>query len=101
MHYNSVNDHCYWHHQESQVAMVENTISKDMLEAANTRTRVERLQKVMTSLDEEIAQKNEIISRSETEMNKRNAQIERKQGIIDQYNKKLEQLIASTGVSLC
>ena len=49
-------------------------------------------------LDDEIAAKNEIINRSETEIVKRNAIIERKQGIIDQYNKRLELMITSAGV---
>ena len=54
---------------------------------------------VLDELDEEIRQKNEIISKSEAEIVKRNAVIERKQGVIDQYNKKLEQMIAQAGVS--
>ena len=53
----------------------------------------------MEGLDEDIRQKNEIISKCEAEMVKRNAIIERKQGVIDQYNKKLEQMISSAGVS--
>ena len=61
--------------------------------------RIERLQGIMKELDEEIRQKNEIITRSDNEMVHRNAIIERKQGVIDQYNKKMEQLISSAGVS--
>ena len=85
--------------QETQVAQVENEISKCTLEVSHTKTRTERLKKMMGELDEEIKQKNEIISRSEAEIVKRNAIIERKQGVIDQYNKKLEQMIAQAGVN--
>lgn len=84
--------------QESQMATVENDISRDTLEAAQIRSRIERLQKIMDGLDDEIQQKNDIISRSEAEIIKRNAIIERKQGVIDQYNKKLEHMITSAGV---
>ena len=80
------------------MAQVENTISKDTLEVSNTRTRTERLKLILKDLDQNIAGKNEIINRSDAEIIKRNAIIERKQGIIDQYNKKLEQMIASAGV---
>ena len=78
---------------------MENDISRDTLEASNIRTRIERLQKILDGLDDEIANKNDIISRSEAEIIKRNAVIERKQGVIDQYNKKLEHMISSAGVS--
>ncbi len=80
------------------MATVENDISRDTLEAAQIRSRIERLQKIMDGLDDEIQQKNDIISRSEAEIIKRNAIIERKQGVIDQYNKKLEHMITSAGV---
>jgi septal ring factor EnvC (AmiA/AmiB activator) len=86
--------------QDQQIAVVENDISKDTLEVSHTRTRVERLKKMLAELDEEIMQKNEIISRSLAEMTKRNAMIERKQGIIDQYNKKLELMISQAGVGI-
>ena len=82
------------------MAQVENGISKDTLEVSNTLTRVERLKAILKDLDETIAAKNEIINRSDTEIIKRNAVIERKQGVIDQYNKKLEHMITSAGVSL-
>ena len=52
----------------------------------------------MDELDEEIRAKNDIITKSENEIGKRNALIGRKQGVIDQYNKKLEALIAEAGV---
>ena len=83
------------------MAAVENDIARDTLEASNIRTRIERLQRITDGLDEEIANKNDIISKSEAEIVKRNAIIERKQGVIDQYNKKLEHMISSAGVSLC
>ena len=72
---------------------------KNTLEIANVKARLERLHKIASDYDDQIAQRNEIISKSETEIVHRNAIIERKQNIIDQYNKKLEQMISKAGVS--
>ena len=77
---------------------MENTISKDILEISNASTRVRQLQEVMDSLNQEIYMKNETISRIESELIKRNAVIERKQGTIDQFNKKIDQLRNKDGV---
>ena len=88
----------FW--QDQQIAVVENDISKETLEVSHTKTRVERLQKSLDGLDEEIKQKNEIISKSLSDITKRNATIERKQGIIDQHNKKLELMISQAGVCI-
>ncbi|KAK3598746.1 hypothetical protein CHS0354_028798 [Potamilus streckersoni] len=82
---------------ETQMAEVENQISRDTLEISNVRARIERLEKIVTQLNDEIASRNEIISKSENEIVKRNAIIERKQNIIDQYNKKLEYMISKAG----
>lgn len=86
--------------QETQMAEVENTISHNSLEISNVQTRIERLEKIMAGLDSEIAGRNEIINKSEVEIIRRNAIIERKQNVIDQFNKKLENLIANAGVSM-
>ncbi|XP_064620964.1 coiled-coil domain-containing protein 40-like isoform X2 [Lineus longissimus] len=82
---------------EAQVAQVENEISRYALDVSNTKSRIERLVKIFDGLDDEIRVKNESITKSENEIVRRNAIIERKQGIIDQFNKKLEQMITSAG----
>ncbi|KAK6170441.1 hypothetical protein SNE40_018834 [Patella caerulea] len=84
-------------HLETQMAEVENHIAKDALEASNVKARTERLKKVLVRLDDDIAARNDIISRSNNEITKRNALIERKQNLIDQYNKRLEHMISSAG----
>ena len=78
---------------------MENDISKVTLDISNTKTRTERLHKSQGAVDEEIAAKNTIITKSENVKVRRNAIIERKQNVIDQHNKKLEQMIAAAGVS--
>ncbi|PAA68484.1 hypothetical protein BOX15_Mlig020612g1 [Macrostomum lignano] len=82
---------------ETQIALVENEISKDQLEAAHVRARLRHNQTVVESLDKEIAAKNTVITKSEQDQSRNNIDIERKQGEIDLHNKRLEQLIASAG----
>ena len=81
------------------MAQVENEISKETLDKVNINGRIEQLQKILAEIDADIKSHNDIITRSEQEGTKRNAVIERKQGIIDQLNKKLEALISAAGVS--
>ena len=50
-------------------------------------------------LDNQIAEHNKIITKSEQEIVKRNAIIERKQNQVDIMSKKLNQMIANAGVS--
>ena len=69
------------------------------METVNVKTRVDRLKKVLTELDFQIQSQNDIINKSEMEIVKRNAIIERKQNQVDLMNKKLNQMIAAAGVS--
>jgi len=85
--------------QESQIAIVENEIAQDSLSTVTTRARLANLKEALAELEEVIGAKNEIITRSDNESIKRNAIIERKQQVIDQFNKKLEQMISQAGVS--
>jgi hypothetical protein len=82
------------------VAAVENEISKVTLAVSNTIARTERLRGIRDTVNVEISAKNDIITKSESEIKRRNAIVERKQGIIDQSNKKLEAMIAAAGVSI-
>ncbi len=59
----------------------------------------ENLEHDVTMLKAEIDDKNRIINKSESEIKKRVLIIEQKQGVMDQYNKKIEQLIEKAGVS--
>lgn len=85
--------------QESQIAQVENEIAQDALNTVTTQARTLTLKSSLEQLEHVIKQKNDIITKSENEGVKRNAIIERKQQIIDQYNKRLEQMISQAGVS--
>jgi len=82
---------------ERSLAEVENEISRDILEIANTTTRVRNLQDILHDINITIQQKNETISKIENEITKRNAVIEKKQGSIDVQNKKFEALVNKEG----
>lgn len=84
-------------HMETDAAEVENLIAEAVLETVNVRTRVDRLKKVLGELDFQVEAQNNIISKSEMEIVKRNATIERKQNQVDIMNKKLNQMIDSAG----
>lgn len=63
-------------------------------------SRIRELKGHREELEKEIHSRNELITRAEHDSNRRNATIERKQTIIDQYNKKLEQIVMASGVSI-
>lgn len=81
------------------MAEIENEIARSNLETVNIKTRVELLLKIQENLDKEMVVKNDIITKSMLDTEKRNTLIERKQSLIDQYNKKLESMINAAGVS--
>ena len=77
---------------------VENSISSSSLSAVNVSACTDQLRKEQQAVNDEIAAKNAIISHSEAEIHRRNIMTERKQHLIDQYNKKLEAMICAAGV---
>lgn len=83
---------------ERSLAKIDNEIAKSRLDILQTETLNERLDNDVARLHNEIEDKNRIISRSEAEIKKRVLVIEQKQGLMDIYNKKVEQLIEKAGV---
>ena len=86
---------------ERNLAKVDNEIAKARLEILQTQTLNENLDHDVNMLKAEIEDKNRIISKSEIEIKKRVLVIEQKQGIMDLFNKKIEQLIEKAGVCSC
>lgn len=86
--------------QEAQIAQVENEIATDSLSTVTTMAKITNLKASLDELEKVIGQKNDIINKSENESVKRNAVIERKQQVIDQFNKRLEQMISQAGVGV-
>ncbi len=84
---------------ERNLAKVDNEIAKARLDILQTQTLNENLDRDVIMLKAEIEDKNRIISKSEIEIKKRVLLIEQKQGVMDLYNKKIEQMIEKAGVS--
>ncbi|GFR74317.1 coiled-coil domain-containing protein 40 [Elysia marginata] len=84
-------------HLETEVAEIENSIASATLENVNIIARTDRLNKIFQELDNQINEHNKIITKSEQEIVKRNAIIERKQNQVDIMTKKLNQMISSAG----
>jgi septal ring factor EnvC (AmiA/AmiB activator) len=66
---------------------------------SNVQTRWRNLEDVLKQLNEEIRQKNETAAKIENDIVKKNAVIERKQNMVDQFNKRIETLKNKDGVS--
>ncbi|VEL32377.1 unnamed protein product [Protopolystoma xenopodis] len=77
---------------------LENTIAVDSLEVAKLYAEASRLKEKQRELDDEIASRNGMINKLESEIHQANIQVERKQGAIDLLNKRLESLMLKTGV---
>lgn len=80
------------------MARLENDIAKTKLEALQTQSLNESLDRDIKMLTKELEDRNKIISKSESEIRQRVLMIEQKQGQIDIFNKKIEQLIEKAGV---
>lgn len=75
-------------------------MSQVILNTTHTNGRLTVLQKTLCELDKEIKNIHDLISRSESEISKCNLLIENKQGVIRQYNQKLEALLSQQGVRM-
>ncbi|XP_047143842.1 coiled-coil domain-containing protein 40 isoform X1 [Hydra vulgaris] len=85
---------------EHSVTEVNNAISHDKLQILNATTRVQNLKEILCGLNDAIEHKNSEISKVENEMVKKNSLIEKKQGKVDQLNKKIALLISKEGDAL-
>lgn len=81
-----------------QFIKVENDTAQTALDITNTTCNLNMLEKILSDIDKEMDGINNQINHSETEIAKRNLLIERKQGVINLYNKKLEMMISQLGV---
>ncbi|NXY76669.1 CCD40 protein, partial [Glareola pratincola] len=82
---------------EMHFSKVENDIAQVILNATHTNCRLTILQKTLCELDKEIKNVNDLISHSESEIAKCSLLIENKQGVISQYNKRLEIILSQQG----
>lgn len=71
-----------------------------ILNATHTNCRLTILQKTLCELDKEIKNIHDLISCRESEIAKCSLLIENKQGVISQYNKRLEMILSQQGVCM-
>ncbi|XP_043384526.1 coiled-coil domain-containing protein 40 isoform X8 [Chelonia mydas] len=83
--------------EELHFSKVENDTAQVILDTTHTNCRLSMLQKTFSALDKEMKNINDLINRSENEISKRNLLIERKQGVINLFNKKMEMTISQLG----
>ncbi|XP_067403312.1 coiled-coil domain-containing protein 40 isoform X2 [Emydura macquarii macquarii] len=82
---------------ELHFSKVENDTAQVILDTTHTNCRLNMLQKTLSELDKEMKNINDLINRSESEITKRNLLIERKQGVVNLFNKKMEMMISQLG----
>lgn len=85
---------------ERGLAKLDNEIAKARLESVQTETLNEALERDIRTMNKELEDKNRIISKSESEIRQRVLIIEHKQGQMDLFNKKIENLIEKAGVNI-
>ncbi|XP_040438119.1 coiled-coil domain-containing protein 40 isoform X1 [Falco naumanni] len=82
---------------EVRFSKVENDMAQVILDATHTNCRLTILQKTLCELDEEVKNICDLISCRESEIAKCSLLSENKQGIISQYNKRLEMILSQQG----
>ncbi|XP_075760219.1 coiled-coil domain-containing protein 40 isoform X2 [Pelodiscus sinensis] len=82
---------------ELHFSKVENEAAQIILDITHTGCRLSVLRKTFSELDKEMKRLNDLISCSESEIAKRNLLIERKQGLINLSNKKMDLMISQLG----
>ncbi|KYO37331.1 coiled-coil domain-containing protein 40 [Alligator mississippiensis] len=82
---------------EMHFSKVDNDTAQVALDITHTNCRLSTLQKTLSELEKETKTINDLVSHSEIEIAKRNQLIERKQGVINLYNKKMETMISQLG----
>ncbi|XP_077022270.1 coiled-coil domain-containing protein 40 isoform X2 [Tamandua tetradactyla] len=81
----------------THLSRIDGDIAQAILDITNTSCRLDTHQKVLAELDREVRRVNELITNSENEISRRTILIERKQGLINFFNKQLEQTVSELG----
>ncbi|XP_020922162.1 coiled-coil domain-containing protein 40 isoform X2 [Sus scrofa] len=81
----------------THLSKIDGDIAQATLDMTNTSCRLDRHQKTLAELDEEVKKVNDLIANSENEISRRTILIERRQGLINFSNKQLEQMVSELG----
>ncbi|XP_004374423.1 coiled-coil domain-containing protein 40 [Trichechus manatus latirostris] len=81
----------------THLSKIDGNIAQATLNITNTNCRLDMHQKTLAELDKEVKKVNDLITNSENEISRRTILIERKQGLINFFNKQLEQMVSELG----
>ncbi|XP_045670425.1 coiled-coil domain-containing protein 40 [Ursus americanus] len=81
----------------THLSKIDGDIAQTALDITNTNCRLDMHQKTLAELDKEVKKVNDLITNSEHEISRRTILIERKQGLINFFNKQLEQTVSELG----
>uniref|UniRef100_A0A8C2FQT9 Coiled-coil domain containing 40 n=1 Tax=Cyprinus carpio TaxID=7962 RepID=A0A8C2FQT9_CYPCA len=83
--------------KEAQLTKLENDINAVTLEGQEVATHLDSLAAFQAELEQEMSQRHLLLSSREAEIAKQVTDIERKQATISIYNKKIRDIVSSTG----
>lgn len=83
--------------KEAQLTKLENDINTVTLEGQEVVTHLDSLVAFQAEFEQEMSQRHLLLSSRETEIAKQVTEIERKQATISIYNKKIKDIVSSTG----
>lgn len=78
-----------------QVAQLQNELSKMRVDSLSTQANVQTLEQQLTTILEELREKDRLVEKYEQEIRRRNDEIERKQSEVDRLNRKYDQLASN------
>ncbi|GAB5581383.1 coiled-coil domain-containing protein 40 isoform X2 [Prionailurus iriomotensis] len=81
----------------THLSKTDGNVAQTTLDITNTNCRLDAHQKTLAELDKEVKKVNDLITNSENEISRRTILIERKQGLINFFNKQLEQMVSELG----
>ncbi|XP_007958017.1 coiled-coil domain-containing protein 40 [Orycteropus afer afer] len=81
----------------THLSKIDGDIAQTTLNITNTHCRLDMHQRTLGELDKEVKRLNDLITNSENEISRRTIQIERKQELINSFNKQLEQMVSELG----
>uniref|UniRef100_W5KFS5 Coiled-coil domain 40 molecular ruler complex subunit n=1 Tax=Astyanax mexicanus TaxID=7994 RepID=W5KFS5_ASTMX len=84
--------------REAQHSKLESELAAVTLEVNQVTLRLEALAGLQADLEKEICHRHQLLTAREAEAAKYVIAIERKQATINEYNKKIQQIVASTGL---
>lgn len=84
--------------QVTHLSKIDGDIAQATLDITNTNCKIDMHKKTLGELDKEVNRFNELITNSESEIARRTILIERKQSLINFFNKQLEQMVSELGV---